>query len=524
MFGYTFGVASQGLEILRKSIDIRNRNILNANNPDYAEEEPIIKSFVPVGINLETISRLQNFYYIGLRNEKNSLVNNFQERIRLNSSVESIFQEFTRGLGGDEYLNRMFTSYQNLMKDPTNVGARSELKASAESLAYYIRDRKKDLDRIDQGVDSNVREYIKRVNDLTSKIAKINNDLLVSYAQTYSRGQDYKNLLDERDKYLRELSQYINIKAQEDEIGRVRVETSKGFVLVEDKISWELSYNGSTRGVEWNSKDGNKIDISDFLTGGKIKGTLDAGKDVRGYINRLENVAKSLIGNVSFPVVNGVAYISGGFTSYNTPLGITGSVTLNGSSTANITLTGTETLEDITDAINNANVGFRANVVLNPDGTYSLEVISENRGYSIIDNTTGNPTGLGLSSTDKARLFVGYDIQSMRVNPSIDIIMNNLDYARADEFTDLSREWWEKAKDHYLSLTNSISTTLHDLKRSEEIETALLNSLQAKIQELQGVSIDKEFMEVMKLQRSYQAIAKAITAMDELIQATLNMV
>jgi flagellar hook-associated protein 1 FlgK len=55
MFGGTLGMVSQGLEIFRKSIDIRNRNILNANNPDYAQEDHVIKTFVPYGISLETI-------------------------------------------------------------------------------------------------------------------------------------------------------------------------------------------------------------------------------------------------------------------------------------------------------------------------------------------------------------------------------------------------------------------------------------------------------------------------------------
>ncbi|MCS7278135.1 MAG: hypothetical protein NZ531_04720 [Aquificaceae bacterium] len=67
MFGATFGIVAQGLEILRKSADIRNRNIINANNPDYAQEDPLVKSFAPVGIKLDDILRSQNLYYMELR-------------------------------------------------------------------------------------------------------------------------------------------------------------------------------------------------------------------------------------------------------------------------------------------------------------------------------------------------------------------------------------------------------------------------------------------------------------------------
>ncbi len=127
MFGATFGIVAQGLELFRKSADIRNRNILNANNPDYAQEDPALKSFAPVGIRLEEIIRSQNFYYMSLRNQKLSTVSTLDTAIKGNSQVENLFQEFTEGLGGSEYINRFFTAYQDLMKEPTNEGARSEL-------------------------------------------------------------------------------------------------------------------------------------------------------------------------------------------------------------------------------------------------------------------------------------------------------------------------------------------------------------------------------------------------------------
>ena len=56
------------------------------------------------------------------------------------------------------------------------------------------------------GTDYDMRQYINKINTLTRKIAQINQDILVGYAQTYARGKDYKNLLDERDSYLKELS------------------------------------------------------------------------------------------------------------------------------------------------------------------------------------------------------------------------------------------------------------------------------------------------------------------------------
>ncbi len=298
------------------------------------------------------------------------------------------------------------------------------------------------------------------------------------------------------------------------------METEGGFVLVEDRYSWELSYNSSTQSVEWNSKDGNKVDISSMIMGGKVKGLLDAKKDLASYINKLEALARDLISNVRLPVQNGIANISGGFTGYDSPLGLNGIITLSGSTSITINVTASDSLSDIANYINSANVGFRANVVVNSDGTYSLEVIFQNSSYTVTETA-----GLGLGPTDSARVFVGYDIQSMSVNPSLeDVILNNLDYARADEFNDLSRTWWSIINNDYTSFANEVATTLHDTKNKNDIESKLLTSIESKLQEIQGVSIDKEFLEAMKLQRSYQALAKAITAVDEILQVTLNII
>jgi flagellar hook-associated protein 1 FlgK len=516
MFGGTLGIVSQGLEIFRKSIDIRNRNILNANNPDYAQEDPVIKTSVPYGISLETIERVKSLHYVQQRNAQLSLVSSLDERIKNNTRVEDLFQEFTQGLGGIEYINTFFTSYQNLMKDPTNEGARANLVQSANSLVGYLKDRKRNLDTISQSIDYSMRQYVDKVNSITKKLAKLNQEILITYAQTYARGQDYKNILDERDRLLRELSEYINIRVQEDDIGRVKVETSKGFVLVEDKFSWELAYDGANKRVLWKSKDGSQVDISGEISGGRIKGGLDAIADMQDYQNRLDQLAKKLISEVKLPTKTGITeyYWTLNYANSTDPLGTSGTITLNGSSSVIINYTSTDTLTDLANAINSAGVGFSAVVVANPDGTYTLQITFSNPSYNITDSN-------GMVG---GRVFEGAGIADIKVAGNISTQLSNLDYSKADEFNQFSRLWWDNSKNIYQSLTNAIAGNLNSYKKQYDIEKAVLSSLDAKLQEMQGVSIDKEFMEVFQLQRSYQALAKVVSAMDELIQTTLNMV
>lgn len=521
MFGATFGIVAQGLELFRKSADIRNRNILNANNPDYAQEDPLIKSFAPVGIRLEDILRSQNFYYMSLRNQKLSVVSSLDTTIKGNAQVENLFQEFTQGLGGSEYINRFFTAYQNLMKEPTNEGARSELLNSAQSLIAYLRDRRRDMDKSLAGTHYDMRQYINKINTLTKKIASINQEILTGYAQTYARGKDYKNLLDERDSYLRELSELINIQVQEDDIGRVRVETSQGFVLVEDRYSWELKYDAGNRRVLWKSKDGSEVDISNLISGGRLRGLLEFQQDLQDYINQLEGIAKRLISQVKVPL-NAQATTNWfwfkNVSDPNAPLGFSGSITFNfPGGPVVLNYSSTDSLNDVVNAIN-ANLGgsFSASLIQNPDGTYTMRITANNPSYTIEDSNN-----LIYRSEP---LFTGTGIGDMALNPNINNYIQNLDYEKVDEFMDFSRGWWEDVKALYNGLVDSVASRQRDLRTRYDIENALLNSLNARLQEMQGVSVDNEFIELMKLQRSYEALARTINAMDEMLQATLNMV
>jgi flagellar hook-associated protein 1 FlgK len=444
------------------------------------------------------------------------LVSSLDERIKNNTRVEDLFQEFTQGLGGLEYLNSFFTSYQDLMKDPTNEGSRAKLVQSANSLVCYLKDRKKNLDTISQSIDYNMRQYVDKVNSITKKLAKLNQEILVTYAQTYARGQDYKNILDERDRLLRELSEYINIRVQEDDIGRVKVETSKGFVLVEDKFSWEIAYDGANKRVLWKSKDGSQVDISGEISGGTLKGGLDVIADLQDYQNRLDQLAKKLISEVKLPAKTGITeyYWTLNYANSKDPLGTSGTITLNGSSSVIINYTSTDTLTDLANAINSAGVGFSAVVVANPDGTYTLQITSSNPSYTITDSN-------GMVG---GRVFEGTGISDIKVAGDTSTQLSNLDYSKADEFNQFSRLWWDNSKNIHQGLTNAIAGNLNSYKKQYDIENAMLSSLNAKLQEMQGVSIDKEFMEAFQLQRSYQALAKVVSAMDELIQTTLNMV
>ena len=239
-------------------------------------------------------------------------------------------------------------------------------------------------------------------------------------------------------------------------------------------------------------------------------------------MNQLETLAKRLISDIKLPLNSQATsnwYWFKNVSDPNAPLGFSGSITFSGFPGGPITLSysGTDSLNDLINAINTdptLSANFTASLITNPDGTYTMKITALNSSYTIEDST-------GLVHRSEP-LFVGNGISNMAINPGINI--QNLDYEKADEFMDFSRGWWEGSKGVYNSLVDSIASRQKDLKTKYDIENALLSSINAKLQEMQGVSVDNEFMELMKLQRSYEALARVVNTMDEMLQSTLNMV
>lgn len=528
MFGASFGIISQALEVYRKSLDIHNRNVINANNPDYVQEDPVVESFAPVGINFQDVRRDQNIYYLNLRNSKLSLVRYLEERSGVLSNVEGIFQELFEGTGINDYTNRFYEAYLDVMKDPTNEGAKNELYNSAKSLADFLRNKSSDIDALDNSIDYNLRDVVSRINELNRKLFNVNREITVMYAQNYARGKDYKNFLDIRDKYLRELSELINIDVQQDEIGRVKVTTSKGFALVDFQDNyWQLEYTGGK--LYWKSKDGNDVDITGVIESGKVKALLDARADLARFKNELNSIASQLISEVKLPRANsGTWYLIKNVSDPTQPLssyGIDGNLSFYDNSTTPPTLLatipnyGTQSLNSLATAINSdatlTGAGFSATVVNNPDGTYTLRIDNTNPNYSVND-TGGNVY-------ESSPVFTGNDASDISPVSTLRSDIDDVEFSLTDTFSDFANLWWDNSKSMVSTFIGDISTTQADVKDKLRIESALLESLDRKLKEMQSVSIDREFMEIMKVKRTYEAVAKVVTTIDELLQTTLNM-
>ena len=271
MFGNSISILYSAILSDQKALQIRNRNIANADNPDYAKEEPALETLPSVGgIKVSDIRRVSDEILHQQVLDSSSRYEGYKELKNLLEGIAPYFSETDKG-GLQNYTDRFFQSLQDFLREPTNVAAQKALYTEADSLVKAIRRRHDLLAERGRAVLDNFSQSVEEINRLAERLGKLNAEIAKAYAKSYADAKDYKYLLDERDKLLNELSSFAGITYRTDRIGRVEVSigenesTAAGFIklvdfngdynrltFVGDSANPASSYVVDKSGIRWN--------------------------------------------------------------------------------------------------------------------------------------------------------------------------------------------------------------------------------------------------------------------------------
>jgi flagellar hook-associated protein 1 FlgK len=78
--------------------------------------------------------------------------------------------------------------------------------------------------------------------------------------------------------------------------------------------------------------------------------------------------------------------------------------------------------------------------------------------------------------------------------------------------------------DYYAALLGDIGQTVAEAQRSLSHETSVMTQLQSQQEQVSGVSIDEEMIDLVKFQLGYNAAAKMVTVAEEMYVELLKMI
>lgn len=219
-------IGASATQLYRVALGTVSNNIANLNNEAYSRQETAISDnasarigvlSVGTGARLDAIRRNYDEFVESSLRQSNSALQMQQPLIEYTQRIMDIVAAEDGSL--TTAVDRFFTSLNRLELDPSSISSRNELLASGQFLAGRVRSLGTELADVETESALLLKDQIDSVNSLARSLLEVNRQLdRVSNLQKQS-----SQLLDQRDKLLRELSQYASISVTENSNGSVQV-------------------------------------------------------------------------------------------------------------------------------------------------------------------------------------------------------------------------------------------------------------------------------------------------------------
>lgn len=542
-------VAKRALHTQQSALYTTGHNIANANTEGYtrqrvnmnptapyppaARNRPEIPGQVGSGVEAGSIERVRDRFIDKQYRQENSKAGFYEAKADMMSKMEAILNEPT-----DEGLSQSFDlfwkSLQDLSVNPEDSGARSVVKQRGNALADTFQYIHNSL----QGVRANLKSEIgidnSKVNSLIDQINQLNGQI----ANVEPHGYVPNDLYDERDRLIDELSGFMDIKVDRRESTGDPSPVAEGIVTITLATDNDSIQNGNDEpitlvdgslGVELGSDEAINHVFGDFDDDNNLKALFfadpnrDPDKEAEEYTNELAaNYANEVhIYAEDYQVPGKLDALIDG-SGYLTDFTYDGTGTETGTPQGEIN----ETLDNLDILVEHFVTEFNA---------------VHGSGYTLTTDAAGN-------AVQGADFFTGTTADTIAVSDAIngdtDLIAASNTGASGDgeNATDLANVYTKRVeqfdsydsddpdqlddkatlKSYFESIIGELGVVAEEANRMQSNSQVLRQQVEETRQSISSVSLDEEMTNLIQFQHAYNAAARNMTVVDEMLDRIIN--
>lgn len=332
--------AVAGLRTTQTGLSVISANVANAETPGYVKKVavPVQISAGQAGTSVavsEIQRQLDQYVQRQLRTETSgasyaSLRSDFYQRI------QSVFGTPGSSTALDTVFNNFTQSLQALSTSPDDPSARANVIAQAQVLTQQLNSMSTQVQGLRADAELGLSDSVAKANNAMQQIATINGQL-----SAYNKADSTTaSLLDQRDAYINQLSQLMDINVVAGDQNQVKIFTSSGIQLVGSSTA-TLSFDaqgtiGATN--QWSADpskrsvgtltltgdNGTQIDLvaTGSIRSGQIAAYLQMrDQDLVQTQTQLDEMAAAMSRALSDKTVAGTAATSGAQSGFDVDLG-----------------------------------------------------------------------------------------------------------------------------------------------------------------------------------------------------------
>lgn len=540
---FGLSIAKSGLFANQMALNTVSHNIANANTEGYTRQRltmyaenpdtfPSAPGTIGRGVRMDNVTQIRDEFLDEKFRGENTKLGEYEALADTYRTLEAIINEPSES-GIRTVADEFFSALQELVKAPDSLTTRALVRQRAIALQESVKGMFEGFRKEQANLNFEVQVVADEINSYGSQIATLNN---VIY-NTELNGQTANDLRDQRNLLLDKLSKVVDCEYYEDSSGRFYVDIN-GTALVSHYDHQNVKL--VQRSTPENPHDVNKLYDLEWenggtftATGGKIKAIMDMRDNADGeqkgipyYVDKLNEFVDTLTSELNR--IHKAGYDLNGENGINL-------FTIDNMTTAEYeTYMMTRGFEggaaiDVTSAV-------RDGITPGMSADEENEIIHSN----IADILNNNPQYKGKSIKfidDKFvvvdRISAGDLTISKDIEDDLDKISasstpegapgdNQNAQALASVRANTSLYAWGSPDDFINSLVSNLGVDAQDAIRRESNEQVLINQIESNRQSVMGVSLDEEMTSMVKYQQSYNACARLINVMDEMIDLVVN--
>lgn len=557
-------IANNALQAAQLGLQVTGNNIANANTPGYIRERLVLTPaptqkygdlLLGLGVDVEAVVQLTDRFLEERLRSAESDLSNGEAQENTYVQLESLIGELS-DTDLSTSLTDFFNSIHEILNQPDSSSVRNLAVLEGRTLTDNIRRLDSRVRGIRQDVNDELIASADEINGLLRTIAELNVQIVRAEGGAVSNS-DAVGLRDRRGFALKQLSQLMDVRTAEQESGDVTV-FSGGEYLVFAGIVREVGVSFSTdRGLSVGEIRIKETDSPVSYSSGKLAGLKTSRDEVIGnFLDGLDEFTRTLIFEFNKVYAGGQglvghATLDSEFAVTNTqvsldqagleftPVNGTFRVQLQNLQTGlrntydiRVDLNGLDedtTLESLVADLN-AIDGLTATIT--PSRKLQIRSDSTNVQFSFADDTSGVLAALGLNT-----FFSGSGALDIGVSSVVQASPSKFAASRAGigEDTEVAAVLANLLTTQLPSQGDQSLATLYDRFTGELTQGAALTrsvaegfrvfqqTLEGQQLAVSGVNIDEEAVRMITYQRAFQASARVIATIGEMLDILVSL-
>ncbi|MFC7373031.1 flagellar hook-associated protein FlgK [Fictibacillus iocasae] len=478
--------ARRGMVTQQSALQTTGHNIANANTPGFSRQRvnfvqtepyppasmnrPGIPGQMGTGVQAGSVQRVrEGFLDVQYRGENNKF-GYWNAKSEALEKMEDIMNEPSEN-GLSKTLDRFWQSLQDLSVHPDDSGARSVVRQRGIAVAETFNYLSNSLSSIKSDIESQVDITVKEINSLTTQINNINKQI----SEIEPHGYLPNDLYDERDSLVDRLS----------ELATIKVTTTASGGLASPMAAGKYT-------VELIAKDGT-TSLGKLVDGVALTSVdMSYTKDATGKINQFS------IGTPAVPLTSTDVggKLAGLKDAFNT--------------------TYPKMIDDLDKLAHDFAVEFnrvhRTGHTLN--NTQNVDFFALKSAVITIPKDTTQTAGFA------SQLKIHDDIKNDLKNIAAGNTTAAGDGNNALALTEVKNT--TKLKSTYEGMIGGMAVEAQEAVRLTNNSDVLKSAVESRRQSVSGVSIDEEMTNMIQFQHAYNAAARNITVVDEMLDKIIN--